>query len=147
MTINKSTTALAELAEKSADVDLLWEMIQFVAQQLIDMDVETLCGAGFPKLSAPMDEAEADVLEFMTFPKAHRTKIHSTNPLERLNAEIKRRTKVVGIFPNKAAINRLVGALLLEQYDEWQFNRRYMQLEELRSLAQNPPARLSACAQ
>ena len=101
----------------------------------------------FPKLAAMMDEAEADVLAFMTFPKAHRTKIHSTNPLERLNAEIKRRTKVVGIFPNEAAIVRLVGALLLEQNDEWQLNRRYMQLEGLRSLAQNPSARLSACAQ
>lgn len=101
----------------------------------------------FPKLAAMMDEAEADVLAFMTFPKAHRTKIHSTNPLERLNAEIKRRTKVVGIFPNEAAIVRLVGALLLEQNDEWQLNRRYMQLEGLQSLAGNSPARLSAVAQ
>ena len=94
-----------------------------------------------------MEKAEAEVLAFMTFPKAHRTKIHSTNPLEQLNAEIKRRTRVVGIFPNEAAIVRLVGALLLEQNDEWQLNRRYMQLEGLRSLAQNPSARLSACAQ
>ena len=93
-----------------------------------------------------MDEAETDVLAFMTFPKAHRTKIHSTNPLERLNSEIKRRTKVVGIFPNEAAIVRLVGALLLEQNDEWQLNRRYMQLEGLRSLAKDTPARLSAVA-
>ena len=73
----------------------------------------------FPKLAAMMEEAEADVLAFITFPKAHRTKIHSTNPLERLNAEIKRRTKVVGIFPNEAAVVRLVGALLLEQNNEW----------------------------
>ena len=101
----------------------------------------------FPKLAAMMEEAEADVLAFMTFPKAHRTKIHSTNPLERLNAEIKRRTRVVGIFPNEAAIVRLVGALLLEQNDEWQLNRRYMQLEGLQSLAGNTPARLSAVAQ
>ena len=101
----------------------------------------------FPKLAAMMEEAETDVLAYMTFPKAHRTKIHSTNPLERLNAEIKRRTRVVGIFPNEAAIVRLVGALLLEQNDEWQLNRRYMQLEGLRSLAGNSPARLSAVAQ
>ena len=95
----------------------------------------------FPKLSALMDEAEADVLAFMSFPKAHRTQIHSTNPLERLNAEIKRRTDVVGIFPNEAAVTRLVGALLLEQNDEWQLQRRYMALEPLRALVDNQPAR------
>ena len=98
----------------------------------------------FPKLAELMDHAEADVLAFMSFPKAHRLQIHSTNPLERLNAEIKRRTDVVGIFPNEAAITRLVGALLLEQNDEWQLQRRYMALEPLRALADNQPARLSA---
>jgi hypothetical protein len=60
------------------------------------------------------------------FPRAHWLQIHSTNPLERLNAEIKRRTNVVGIFPNDAAITRLVGAMLLEQNDEWCLNGRYM---------------------
>jgi putative transposase len=100
--------------------------------------------AKFPKLAELMDEAEADVLAFMNFPKAHRIQLHSTNPLERLNAEIKRRTHVVGIFPNEAAITRLVGALLLEQNDEWQLQRRYMALEPLRALADNQPARLSA---
>jgi len=98
----------------------------------------------FPKLAALMDDAEGDVLAFMSFPKAHRLQIHSTNPLERLNAEIKRRTDVVGIFPNEPAITRLVGALLLEQNDEWQLQRRYMQLEGLQSLSDNQPARLSA---
>ena len=72
----------------------------------------------FPKLSGLMDKSEVDVLSFLSFPKAHRTQIHSTNPLERLNAEVKRRTDVVGIFPNDASITRLVGALLLEQNDE-----------------------------
>lgn len=98
----------------------------------------------FPKLGTLMDDAESDVLAFMSFPKAHRVQIHSTNPLERLNAEIKRRTDVVGIFPNEAAITRLVGALLLEQNDEWQLQRRYLQLEGLQTLADNQPARLSA---
>ena len=98
----------------------------------------------FPKLAAMMDNAEHEVLTFMTFPKAHRTQIHSTNPLERLNAEVKRRTNVIGIFPNDGAIIRLVGAMMLEQNDEWSLQRRYMQLEGLQSLSDNQPARLSA---
>jgi putative transposase len=98
----------------------------------------------FPKVGALMDQCEADVLAFSNFPKAHRLQIHSTNPLERLNAEVKRRTDVVGIFPNEASIVRLVGALLLEQNDEWQLQRRYMQLEGLQALGDNQPARLSA---
>ena len=98
----------------------------------------------FPKLATMLDRSEADVLAFMSFPKAHHKQIHSTNPLERLNAEIKRRTDVVGIFPNEAAITRLVGALLLEQSDEWSLQRRYMQLEGLQTLADNQTARLSA---
>jgi putative transposase len=98
----------------------------------------------FPKLAAMMDEAEPDVLAFKSFPKAHWAQIASTNPLERLNAEIKRRTNVVGIFPNDAAITRLVGALLLEQNDEWQLQRRYLQLEGLQTISDNHPARLSA---
>ena len=77
------------------------------------------------------------MLAFTTFPKEHRGKIHSTNPLERLNGEIKRRTDVVGIFPNEAAIMRLVGAILLEQNDEWAVQRRYMTLETLGSSSNN----------
>ncbi|MFT3719636.1 transposase [Pseudorhodoferax sp.] len=100
----------------------------------------------FPKLAALMDEAENDVLAFMTFPRAHWTQIYSTNPLERLNAQIKRRTNVVGIFPNDASIVRLVGAMMLEQNDEWSLNRRYIQLEGLQTLSDTAPTRLSAVA-
>lgn len=82
-----------------------------------------------PKLAAIMDDAEPDVLAYMSFPKEHRVKLHSTNPIERLNGEIKRRIDVVGIFPNDAAVARLVGALLLEQNDEWAVQcGRYMTL-------------------
>jgi transposase-like protein len=100
-----------------------------------------------PKLAALMDEAEADVLAYMSFPKDHRPKIHSTNPLERLNGEIKRRTEVVGIFPNETAITRLVGAILLEQNDDWAVQRaRYMTLETIAPLSDDPIVSLPAVA-
>src|ERR1700728_85742 len=89
-----------------------------------------------PKLAAFMDEAESDVLAYMSFPADHWPKIHSTNGLERLNGEVKRRTEVVGIFPNDDALVRLVGAILLEQNDEWAVQRaRYMTLETMATLS------------
>src|SRR3954447_20210643 len=100
-----------------------------------------------PKLAGLMDEAEADVLAYMTFPAVHRTKLHSTNPLERLNGEIKRRTEVVGIFPNEAAITRLVGAILLEQNDERAVQRaRYITLETIAPMSDDPLVSLPAVA-
>jgi transposase-like protein len=99
------------------------------------------------KLARLMDEAEPDVLAYMTFPKDHRLKIHSTNPLERVNGEIKRRTEVVGIFPNEEAITRLVGAILLERNDEWAVQRaRYMTLETIAPLSDDPIVSLPALA-
>jgi putative transposase len=100
-----------------------------------------------PKLATLLDEAETDVLAYMTFPPQHRTKLHSTNPIERLNGEIKRRTEVVGIFPNEDAIIRLIGAILLEQNDEWAVKRaRYMTLETIAPLSDDPTVSFPAIA-
>ena len=73
-----------------------------------------------------MDEREDDALAYMTLPRQHRTKLHSTNPIERLNKGVKRRADVVGIFPNEASILHLIGAVQFEQNDEWQTASRYM---------------------
>ena len=106
----------------------------------------------WPKLADLMDDSEYDVLAYMSFPRQHRTKLHSTNPIERLNKEVKRRADVVGIFPNEDSIVRLVGAVLLEQNDEWQLQHRYMQIEGMAELNQpmneeeNQPLHITAKA-
>ena len=117
----------------------------FVATAFAQEDADQL-RPKVPKLAVLMDEAEHDVLAYMTFPKEHRQKLHSTNPIERLHAEVKRRTNVVGIFPNEAAITRLVGAILLEQNDEWAVSRRYMTLESIAPLSDGVPITLPTVA-
>ena len=100
-----------------------------------------------PKLAAILDQAEEDVLADMTFPPQHRAKLHSTNPIERLNGDIKRRTEIVGIFPNEEAITRLIGAILLEQNDEWAVQRaRYMTLETIAPMGEDQVVKLPAMA-
>ena len=98
------------------------------------------------KLGALMDASREDVLTYMDYPKEHWAQIASTNPLERVNKEIKRRADVVGIFPNDEAIVRLVGALMLEQSDEWAVSRRYFSLESLARLNDTEPHELPAVA-
>lgn len=94
--------------------------------------------ASFPAVTAQMDEAEADVLAYFGFPKTHRVKLHSTNTLERLNKEVKRRSDVVGIFPNEASITRLLGAVLAEQNEDWLLQNRYMPQQSMLEIDQKP---------
>ena len=100
-----------------------------------------------PRIGELMDASREEVLAYMGFPKEHWPQVASTNPLERLNREIKRRADVVGIFPNDAAIVRLVGALMLEASDEWAVSRRYMSLETLARIDDTDAVRLPAVAE
>lgn len=107
--------------------------------------VDTLA-AKFPRVAELLEESGEDVLTYMTFPEEHRRQIHSTNTLERLNREIKRRTDVIGIFPNTPSALRIIVALLQEQNDEWETTRRYFSEESMRALAPPEPAPLQAAS-
>jgi putative transposase len=100
----------------------------------------------YPRLADLLDAAETDVLAYLAFPREHWRQIWSNNPLERLNKEIKRRTNVVGIFPNPASATRLVGAILAEQHDEWQVARRYLSAASLATLTEEAPTTPALCA-
>jgi transposase-like protein len=107
------------------------------ARQALRKAVELL-RAKYPAAAAIVEEAEEDVLAYMAFPEKHWRQIHSTNPLERQNREIRRRTDVVGIFPNRASAMRLVVMLLVEQNEDWAVNRRYFSLESMQLLMATP---------
>lgn len=122
------TAALRQIFAQE-DAETAHKMFRQIADQFRDR---------WPRLAAFMDASEHDVLAYMDFPAKHRTKLHSTNPLERLNKEVKRRADVVGIFPNEEAIIRLIGAVLLEINDDWVIQSRYMQIEGMAELAAMP---------
>ena len=136
----KQRTAVAAMLktifaqESKADAEAQWNTVADALREKQD------------KLGIFMDASRDDVLAYMDFPREHWPQIASTNPLERVNREIKRRTDVIGIFPNDDAIIRLVGAIMLETNDEWTVARRYMSLETLARVNDNPNVRLPAVA-
>jgi transposase-like protein len=120
--------------ESKADAEAQWDTVADALREKNE------------KLGALMDASRDDVLAYMTFPREHWAQVASTNPLERVNREIKRRADVIGIFPNDEAIVRLVGALMLETNDEWAVARRYMSLESLARVTDTLTVRLPAVA-
>lgn len=108
--------------------------------------VGDLLGTKQPRLGVLMANSREDVLAYMDFPKEHWAQIASTNPLERVNKEVKRRSDVIGIFPNDESVIRLVGALMIETNDEWTVSRRYMALESLARIGNTESLRLPAVA-
>ena len=124
--------ALVRSIFEQPDKDTTWS-------QLADV-VDKLTQAGFNDAAVYLLDAADDILAFTAFPPEHWAKIRSNNPQERLNKEIRRRTDVVGIFPNRKAVVRLVGAILAEQTDEWAVTKRYMSVESLRALRKSGPS-------
>jgi putative transposase len=144
------THFMANLASKVAKGN--WPMIAALVRSIFEQPdrettwaqladvIDKLTGAGFNDVVVYLLDAADDILAFSAFPTEHWPKIRSNNPQERLNKEIRRRTDVVGIFPNRAAVIRLVGALLAEQTDEWAIARRYVSLESLKTARKDGPA-------
>ena len=104
-----------------------------LARELFGEALERL-GKPLPKIAALLEEAEEDLLAFYSFPADHWSKLRSTNPLERFNREVGRRTDVVGIFPNDRALIRLAASVVIEQNDEWLVGRRYLSAHSLQAL-------------
>jgi transposase-like protein len=141
---------MANLATKAPKAN--WPMIATLVRSIFEQPdrdstwnqlgdvVDKLTSAGFVDIAAMVLDAADDILAFCAFPAEHWPKIRSNNPQERLNKEIRRRTDVVGIFPNRAAVIRLVGALLAEQTDEWTISKRYMSVESLKAIRLTEPS-------
>ena len=127
----------------AATVRTIFEQTSRQAAQTQLQHVTGLLAGRFPRVVRLLAEAEEEIFTFYDFPLAHRRQIYSTNPLERLNKELKRRSAVVGIFPNRAAVLRLLGAVLAEQSDEWRVGRHYFSEVSMRQLIE-PPAEAAA---
>jgi putative transposase len=121
--------ALLRSVSGQTGAEAAWEQYDRVADKLT---------SDHPQLTGLLDDAREEVLSYTRFPLEHWRKIRTNNPLENLNSQIKRRTRVVGIFPNRASVIRLVGMVLLEQHEDWMTGRRYMNLDSLRSLDRSP---------
>ena len=144
------THFMANLASRCAKGN--WPMIATLVRSIFEQPdrdatwsqlgdvIDKLTGAGFCDVVIYLLDAADDILAFSAFPVEHWPKIRSNNPQERLNKEIRRRTDVVGIFPNRAAVIRLVGALLAEQTDEWAITKRYMSAESLKTQKKSEPS-------
>lgn len=122
----------------AATVRTIFEQNNRQAAQAQLRHVVGLLADRFPRVVRLLEEAEEEGFTFYDFPLAHRRQIYSTNPLERLNKELKRRSAVVGIFPNRAAVLRLLGAVLAEQRDEWRVGRHYFSEASMRQLLESP---------
>jgi len=132
------TAPSASKAMVAATVPTIFAQPDATATRAQLRDVVGLLEGQFPKAAKLLEDAEPDVTAYAAFPRAHWPKIASTNPLERINKEIKRRSNVIGIFPDDASVIRLVGAVLLEQHDDWAVSERHCLSEVSMALNDQP---------